>query len=65
MAIVRAMRRKKKKQSNAGRPPKSGTATRTPSPKMDESGNEEQLNPEEESGSLLCPGHVTEVEKLT
>ena len=64
MAFVRAMRRTKKKPGNSGRRSKSGSITRTPSPKIDESGTEE--HPDDELGNdSLYPGHVAEVQKFS
>jgi len=62
MAVVRAMRRKKKKVGSGSNRSKSGPASRTPSPKIVESASD--LNHDDELGNPLVPGHVSQVEKF-
>lgn len=64
MAIVRAMRRRKKKTTAGGLPkPRSGPATRTPSPKTETGVNDDHCNDESYLDSII-KGHVSQVEKL-
>lgn len=61
MALVRAMKRNKKKSPNSGT---SKSVTRSPSPKAEESGGLDAHSGVEDLNGSLFPGHVTQVEKL-
>ena len=62
MAYVRAMRKKKRKSAG----PASKSATRTPSPKLNDSGNDGGLSGADALlDSSAYRGHVTELDKLS
>lgn len=63
MAYVRAMRRKKRKTAGPG--PGSKSVTRTPSPKLNESGTDGLSGADGLLDGSAYRGHVSELEKLS